>query len=100
MNHTRLIPNSIRGKLLAKAHDAGEIGATQAKKAFEKAHEMVAETMESHEEKPLSLPVAAEESGYSEGHLRRLVADGTLEDVGNGDGPRIRRKDLPKKPGA
>ena len=46
----------------------------------------------------LTLKRAAMESGYSEAHLARLVADGTLENAGKKGSPRIRRGDLPRKP--
>jgi predicted DNA-binding transcriptional regulator AlpA len=50
----------------------------------------------------LTLPEAAEASGYSEDHLRRLARDGTLP-VQRNASPRsrirVRRADLPVKPG-
>lgn len=46
----------------------------------------------------LTIRQAAEESGYSEAHLRDLVRQGTLP-LAVPDGPyRIRREDLPLKP--
>lgn len=47
----------------------------------------------------LSLAEAARESGYSAGHLRYLIAQGRLRDVAQTGRPRIRRGDLPRKPG-
>lgn len=47
----------------------------------------------------LTLSEAALESGYSEDHLRHLVADGTIPNAGERGRPRIRRGDLPQKPG-
>jgi len=47
----------------------------------------------------LTLEEAAEECGYSKRSLHRLVAEGALPLVG-GEGPRrVRRGDLPRKPG-
>jgi len=46
-----------------------------------------------------TLSKAAELSGYSEDHLRHLVADGTIPNAGRKGAPRIRRADLPVKPG-
>jgi hypothetical protein len=47
----------------------------------------------------LTLAEAAQESGYSGDHLRHLIADGTLDNAGRKGSPRIRRGDLPVKPG-
>ena len=49
-------------------------------------------------EKALTLAEAAKESGYSAGHLGRLIAEGRIENVGKKGAPRIRRGDLPRKP--
>ena len=47
----------------------------------------------------LSLEEASEESGYSHDHLSRLIRDGTVPNAGEPGSPRIRRGDLPRKPG-
>jgi hypothetical protein len=47
----------------------------------------------------LTLQEAAEESGYSEDHLGRLIRDGSIPNAGQPYAPRILRRDLPKKPG-
>ena len=49
------------------------------------------------EAETLSLTHAARESGYSAGHLGRLVRDGTIPNAGRPHAPRIRRADLPRK---
>ncbi len=49
------------------------------------------------EEETLTLTHAARESGYSAGHLGRLVRDGTIPNAGRPHAPRIRRADLPCK---
>ena len=41
---------------------------------------------------------AAEESGYTEEHLRRLVRDGKIPNAGRPGSPKIRTADLPRKP--
>ncbi len=38
-------------------------------------------------------------SGYSVAHLRRLIAEGVLRNVSNNGRVRVRRGDLPRKPG-
>lgn len=48
---------------------------------------------------PLTLEVAAEESGYTRSHLRRMLRDGTLANSGTDAESVILRKDLPRKPG-
>ncbi len=47
----------------------------------------------------LSISEAAAESGYSEDHLGRLLREGTIPNAGERYSPRIRRCDLPRKPG-
>ncbi|MDB4916297.1 MAG: hypothetical protein JWM95_3941 [Gemmatimonadetes bacterium] len=47
----------------------------------------------------LTLREAALLSGYSVDHLQRLVSSGQLENVGRKGRPRVRRGDLPVKPG-
>lgn len=48
---------------------------------------------------PLTLEQAADESGMSRDHLRHLVASGAVPNAGRKGAPRIRRADLPTKPG-
>ncbi len=47
----------------------------------------------------LSLDEAATASGYSVAHLRRLVAQGVLDDVGTNGVVALRQQDLPLKAG-
>lgn len=51
-------------------------------------------------DEPLTLEQAATESGYSADRLRHMVADGIVPNAGRRGAPRIRRGDLPVKPGA
>jgi hypothetical protein len=48
----------------------------------------------------LTLEQAASESGFTADHLRHLVAADKIPNAGARGRPRIRRADLPKKPGA
>lgn len=48
---------------------------------------------------PLTLDEAARESGYSKDHLERLIRDATIPNAGRRNAPRVRRCDLPRKPG-
>lgn len=52
-----------------------------------------------HDEEELTIPQASDESRYSRDHLRALVASGEIPNAGRKGAPRIRRKDLPVKPG-
>jgi hypothetical protein len=45
----------------------------------------------------ISLAQAARESGYTAGHLARLVKRGQIQNAGTTSRPRIRRADLPRK---
>lgn len=47
----------------------------------------------------LTLEQAAQESGYSYSQLQKLLAGGTLPNVGAKNHPRVRRGALPRKPG-
>jgi hypothetical protein len=48
----------------------------------------------------LTLAEAARYSGYSVDHLGRSLRRGSIENVGQLGRPRVRRGDLPRKPGA
>jgi hypothetical protein len=47
----------------------------------------------------LTLEQAARETGYSYSAVQKMVRDGTIPNVGKKGAPRVRRGDLPKKPG-
>ena len=51
------------------------------------------------QDEPLTLDEAAAVSGYTVDHLRHLVADRAIPNAGRKGAPRIRRADLPIKPG-
>lgn len=48
-----------------------------------------------HDLEALTLTQAASESGFSSGHIARLLETGRLPNAGEKFAPRIRRKDLP-----
>jgi hypothetical protein len=58
------------------------------------------EAARSYEDQPLTIQQAHQESGYSCDHLRDLVASGQIPNAGRRGSPKIRRRDLPVKPGA
>ena len=47
----------------------------------------------------LTVTQAAKESGYSKDTISRFIKDGLVENVGRKGAPRVRRCDLPSKPG-
>jgi len=47
----------------------------------------------------LTVTDASRECGYSERQLRRMLRRGTVHNIGRPNAPRIRRSDLPRKPG-
>ena len=47
----------------------------------------------------LTLDQAANESGYSKRRLRELLAEGAVPNAGRKGSPRIRRAELPRRPG-
>lgn len=58
------------------------------------------EAIRTTEDETLTLAQASRASGYSKDHLRHLVSEGTIQNAGGKGRPRIRRRDLPSKPGA
>ncbi len=58
------------------------------------------DTLLTHRESDvLTLAEASHVSGYSRGHLARLIRTGHIGNAGRQGAPRIRRKDLQTKPG-
>ncbi len=62
------------------------------------ANELAAALIE-HANATLDLQSAAQESGFHPDTLRHRLAAGTLPNAGRTGAPRIRRADLPRKPG-
>lgn len=52
-----------------------------------------------HEMQALTLEQASGESGFSYGHLQRLVSEGEIPNAGEPGAPRVLRGDLPRKGG-
>src|SRR5437016_5561658 len=72
--------------------------APAAAQAFNDAADQLDASLQSTEES-VTLKEAAEIGGFSPDHLQRLVAQGRLANVGRKGRPRIRRDDVPIKPG-
>lgn len=76
-----------------------ELGAEAQAKTMEWCADRLEEQLRAWRNERLTLEQGAAESGYSQAHLARLVRDGTLPNAGEMNAPRIRRDDLPRKPG-
>ena len=57
------------------------------------------EAVQDAEEEVLTIGEAAATSGYSVDHIRHQVAEGKIPNIGVKGSPRVRRGDLPLKPG-
>ncbi len=73
-------------------------GAESAATALERCADELEAHAASVADATLSLDEAATASGYSVAHLRRLVAQGVLSDVGTNGVTALRQQDLPYKP--
>jgi hypothetical protein len=83
----------------ATAEGLRDWGATAEARVLDKCADELADALEVGDEEEVSLAQGAVESGYSISHLRRLIAQGKLQDVADTGPPRVRRRDLPRKPG-
>jgi len=96
-----LRPADLPATFKAIAADAREYTADERAAAiWERAAEMVEESLRRSGLERLTLPQAALESGYSRDHLRRLIDEGTIPNASGADGSKaILRMHLPRKPG-
>jgi hypothetical protein len=67
--------------------------------ALERAAADLERALQHRADEVLTLSEAAEVSGYSADHLGRLIRQQKLRSVGRAHSPRVRREDLPQKPG-
>lgn len=72
-------------------------GAPRQADALESAAEELRERVSEWELEALTVAEASEETGYSESHLRSLLSEEALENVGREGAPKVRRCDLPRK---
>lgn len=73
--------------------------APAAAQAFRDTADELEESLKSNDEDGVTLKEASEIGGFSVDHLQRLVASGRLANLGRKGKPRIRREDVPLKPG-
>ena len=98
MHTTRIqdLPGSFRETAeYLREHAASD----EAARVWDKAAEKVEEALRSSSLELLGLDEAEVESGYTKGHLRRLIRDGVIPNSGAESDPRIQRSHLPRKPG-
>lgn len=74
-------------------------GAPRQADALESAAEDLERRLPEWRLEPLTVEEAARESGYSRSQLYALLSDGKLPNAGEPGAPRVRRCDLPRKPG-
>lgn len=67
--------------------------------AFRRAADELQDALHATEGEPLTLEEASQAGGYSVDHLRREVRRGHIPNAGRKNAPRIRRADVPRKPG-
>jgi hypothetical protein len=56
--------------------------------------------LRAEEDRLLSLTEAAALSGYNPDHLGRMIREGKIQNAGRKGSPRIRARDLPRRPGS
>jgi hypothetical protein len=84
----------------ARAAEFRDLAAEGQARAFDRCAADLGAALSADGDEVLNLTSAATESGYSADPLGRLIRRGELENVGRANAPRIRRRDLPRKPGA
>ncbi len=89
----------LRKRWTADASTLRQWGAEDEAQVVERCARELAEALDTHDDEALTLAEAAAESGYSVSHLRRLIAQNKLRDTAQVGPPRVRRGDLPRKPG-
>ena len=94
-------PADLPATFKAIASDAREYMADERAAAiWERAAEMIEQSLRRSGLELLTLQQAAAESGYSRDHLRRLIDEGTIPNASAADGSKaILRMHLPRKPG-
>jgi hypothetical protein len=92
-------PAGLAAQWRADAATLRRRGAGELAVALETCAEELATWARAWELEALTLEQAARESGFAYSTLQHLVADGRVRNAGSARRPRIRRTDLPRKPG-
>jgi hypothetical protein len=74
-------------------------GATEQAEVLESCADELERAVKLYETEELSLPEASRETGYTYAALQRMMSEGRLPNAGEPGKPRVRRADLPRKPG-
>ena len=96
--HRLMIPADLLVDLRAKAAELREVAAEGPAAGIDWCVKQLERFIEEQDARLLNLQEAAELSGYSPDHLGRMVRDGKIPNAGRSRAPRIRLKDLPRKP--
>ena len=89
---------ALHGHWLQKAELFRQHGHEATARAYELCSTELEAALRAGEDQLLDLQEAACESGYSPDHLGRMVREGRIPNSGRRNAPRIRRRDLPKRP--
>ncbi len=93
MHHQTLV-----ARWRGRAQRLHQWGALEAAGIWKIAAEELEQWDEKHANEALTLKQAEAESGFTAGHMGRLLSEGALENIGEPGAPRVRRSDLPRKP--
>ena len=94
-----VLPADLPAEWRTQAEGLREFGADTQAKAVDRCANRLEEALRQEGDALLTLPEAAEESGYSQRHLSRLVKADAIPNSGTPNNPRLLRSDLPRKPG-
>ena len=92
-----VLPADLPAEWRAQAEGLRQFGADAQAKAVDRCADHLEEVLRQEGDALLTLPEAAEESGYSSDHIGRLVREGKIPNAGRPGAPRIARRDLPLK---
>ena len=82
-----------------KAGELRDLALESEARAFEHCASELERSLAEHDLEALTLSEGEAESGYSRATLERMLSDGKIENAGEPGAPRVRRCDLPRKPG-
>lgn len=95
-----LCPRALADEWSSKAEHLRELGADSQAQTMEWCARELVNAWDAWQNEELGPAAAAKECGYTSDHLRRLIRDGKLRNVGTHSAVCVRRRDLPRKPHA
>lgn len=95
-----MTPRELAERWRADAETLSKHGADSLARVCRTHADELDESLRAASSEALDLTTAARESGYSRDRLRHMISAGELPNAGRKGAPRIRRGDLPAKPGA